>query len=108
MGNALVALNDTFIISFTKDLSILDLLMSLPRAVIRHVLSTPMSLADLQQATQVSLPTLRRAVQDLTDARWIRVVGQAEANGGRPAMLFGADTTRFLLVGCICNCRACA
>ena len=73
--------------------------MSLPRAVIRHVLSTPMSLADLQQATQVSLPTLRRAVQDLTDARWIRVVGQAEANGGRPAMLFGADTTRFLLVG---------
>ena len=73
--------------------------MSLPRAVIRHVLSTPMSLADLQQATQVSLPTLRRAVQDLTEARWIRVVGQAEANGGRPAMLFGVDTTRFLLVG---------
>ncbi|MEZ4555504.1 MAG: hypothetical protein R2854_03470 [Caldilineaceae bacterium] len=67
-----------------------------------------MSLADLQQATQVSLPTLRRAVQDLTDARWIRVVGQAEANGGRPAMLFGADTTRFLLVGVHLQLPGCA
>lgn len=58
-----------------------------------------MSLADLQLATQVSLPTLRRSVQDLTDARWIRVVGQAEANGGRPAMLFGADDSLFAIIG---------
>ncbi|MBI1299086.1 ROK family protein [bacterium] len=73
--------------------------MSLQRSILRTVLNTPMSLADLQQATQVSLPTLRRAVQDLSDAQWIRVVGQAEANGGRPAMLFGADSRRFVIVG---------
>lgn len=73
--------------------------MSLQRSILRTVLNTPMSLADLQQTTQVSLPTLRRAVQDLSDAQWIRVVGQAEANGGRPAMLFGADSRRFVIVG---------
>ncbi|MEZ4635554.1 MAG: hypothetical protein R2856_11410 [Caldilineaceae bacterium] len=49
--------------------------MSLQRSILRTVLNAPMSLADLQQATQVSLPTLRRAVQDLSDAQWIRVVG---------------------------------
>ncbi len=76
-----------------------QLIMSLHRSIIRHVLSAPMSLADLQAATQVSLPTLRRAVQELTDARWIHVVGQAEANGGRPAMLFGIDSRQFLVVG---------
>ncbi|MEZ4837140.1 MAG: ROK family protein [Caldilineaceae bacterium] len=73
--------------------------MSLQRSILRTVLNAPMSLADLQQATQVSLPTLRRAVQDLSDAQWIRVVGQAEANGGRPAMLFGVDSRRFVIVG---------
>lgn len=73
--------------------------MSLQRAIIKHLLNGPTSLADLQLATQVSLPTLRRAVQELTDARWVRVVGQAEANGGRPAMLFGLDDGHIALVG---------
>lgn len=58
-----------------------------------------MSLADLRTATDVSLPTLRKAMQSLVDARWIRVVGQAEANGGRPAMLFGIDDSRFAIIG---------
>lgn len=73
--------------------------MSLQRTIVKHLLNGPTSLADLQLATQVSMPTLRRAVQELTDARWIRVVGQAEANGGRPAMLFGIDDSCFALVG---------
>lgn len=73
--------------------------MSLQRAIIKHLLNGPTSLADLQLATQVSLPTLRRAVQELTDTRWIRIVGQAEANGGRPAMLFGVDNSYYALVG---------
>ncbi len=73
--------------------------MSLQRAIAKHLLSGPTSLAELQLATQVSLPTLRRAVQELTDAHWIRIVGQAEANGGRPAMLFGVDDSTFALVG---------
>ncbi|MCI0476697.1 MAG: ROK family protein [Anaerolineales bacterium] len=58
-----------------------------------------MSLADLHAVTPVSLPTLRKAVQSLLDARWIRVVGQAEANGGRPAMLFGVNDSHFAIVG---------
>lgn len=73
--------------------------MSLQHSIIRHLLTAPMSLADLQLATQVSLPTLRRAVQVLADAHWIRVVGQAEANGGRPAMLFGVDDSLYAIVG---------
>jgi predicted NBD/HSP70 family sugar kinase len=73
--------------------------MSLPHSIVRQVLTEPKSLANLQQATQVSLPTLRRAVHDLTEARWIRVVGQAATRGGRPAMLYGLDSSRFLLVG---------
>lgn len=73
--------------------------MSLYQAILRPLLNAPMPLAELQSATQVSLPTLRRAVQELTEARWIRIVGQAEANGGRPAMLFGLDDQFFIIVG---------
>ena len=74
-------------------------MMSLPHEVVQEVLSEPKSLAELQSATQVSLPTLRRAVQDLSELKWIRVVGQAATRGGRPAMLFGPDTSRFTVVG---------
>lgn len=73
--------------------------MSLHRLIIRQLLNTPTSLADLQSVTQVSLPTLRKAVQELSDAHWIRIVGQAEANGGRPAMLFGIDDRLFAVIG---------
>ena len=73
--------------------------MSLHSSIIRHLLKTPMSLADLQIATQVSLPTLNRAVRALSEAKWISVVGQAEANGGRPAMLYGIDDSYFLIIG---------
>lgn len=73
--------------------------MSLHRSIIKTLLTSPASIADLQTITQVSLPTLRKAIQELTDARWIRVVGQSEANGGRPAMLFGADDSFYVVVG---------
>lgn len=73
--------------------------MSVHRTIIRSLLDAPMSLSDLQSSAQVSLPTLRRAVQDLSDAQWIRVVGQAEANGGRPAMLFGLDEETLAIIG---------
>ena len=71
----------------------------LHRSIVRLLTHAPMSLADMQAATAVSLPTLRKAVQDLIDSRWIRVVGQAEANGGRPAMLFGLDAYNHMVVG---------
>lgn len=67
--------------------------------IIKNLQSTSMSLADLQNLTQVSLPTLRKSVQELTENHWIRVVGQAEANGGRPAMLFGLNEHYYVMVG---------
>jgi len=73
--------------------------MSLQHDLIKLVFNSPMSLADLQSASGVSLPTLRKAVQALMDARWIRVVGQAEANGGRPAMLFGINESYLAILG---------
>ncbi len=73
--------------------------MSLHPAILKTLLSRPLSIADLHSGVQVSLPTLRKALQDLNDARWIRVVGQADTNGGRPAMLFGPDDSYYLSVG---------
>jgi len=73
--------------------------MSLHRIIIKALLNNQLSLSDLQVITQVSLPTLRKAVQELTDAQWIHVAGQAEANGGRPAMLYGLNQRHFLIIG---------
>lgn len=73
--------------------------MNLHQAIIKSLLDTPLTISDLQANAQVSLPTLRKALQELIEARWIRVVGQSEANGGRPAMLFGIDASYYLLVG---------
>ncbi|MBK8019915.1 MAG: winged helix-turn-helix transcriptional regulator [Chloroflexi bacterium] len=79
-----------------------------PHTDILKILRTrPMSLADLQQATQVSLPTLRKAVQDLVDAQWIRIVGQAGANGGRPPNMFGLDDSHYVLIGVHLQLPAC-
>ena len=73
--------------------------MLLHTTIIKNIQSHPMSLAELHPMTNVSLPTLRKAIQELTDNHWIRIVGQAEANGGRPAMLFGFDESYFMLLG---------
>ncbi len=73
--------------------------MSLHSTILKQMRQHPTSLAKLQSITQVSLPTLRKAVQDLSDTQWIRVVGQAEANGGRPAKLFGMNDTIHVVIG---------
>lgn len=73
--------------------------MSLFPLIIKSLQNSSMSLADLQQVTQVSLPTLRKATQELTDGRWIKVVGHSETNGGRPAMLFGLDDSFYAILG---------
>jgi predicted NBD/HSP70 family sugar kinase len=73
--------------------------MSLHSSILRLLLKAPTSLAELQLATRASLPTIRKNVQDLVEARYIRVVGQAEASGGRPAMLFGMDDQHYLIIG---------
>lgn len=67
--------------------------------IIRQLRKAPMSLADLQAQLHVSMPTLRKAVQELANAQWIRVVEQAETTGGRPAMRYGLDSRRYIIVG---------
>lgn len=73
--------------------------MSLQSSIIQNLLQAPMSLADIQQFSNASLPTVRRAVQILTESQWINVTGQAEANGGRPAMLFGINESYYMIFG---------
>lgn len=73
--------------------------MDMQRSILTQLAGRPMSLADLAGATGTSLPTLRRAVHELTSARWTRVVGREEATGGRPANLFGLDDDVLTLVG---------
>lgn len=73
--------------------------MDTQRAVVSRLLARPRSLADLRDATGISVPTLRRAVQALRDDGWLRVAGRALGTGGRPATLYGVDPTHHLLVG---------
>jgi len=72
--------------------------MSLHKIILSNLQTTSLSLSDLQTATQVSLPTLRKAIQELSDNQWIRVTGQSESSGGRPAMLFGFDDSRYIVI----------
>jgi predicted NBD/HSP70 family sugar kinase len=73
--------------------------MDTPRSILTHLRGQAASLADLAAATGASLPTVRRAVQDLVATRWIRPVGREEATGGRPATLFGLDDRVHTVIG---------
>jgi len=73
--------------------------MDTPRSILTHLRGQAASLADLSTATGASLPTVRRAVQDLVATRWIRPVGREEATGGRPATLFGLDERVHTVIG---------
>ena len=71
----------------------------LSNTIIELLSRNELSLADLQLQTRVSMPTLRRAVQELVDHDWIAMVGQSTTPRGRPAMLFGLDDTTHLILG---------
>jgi predicted NBD/HSP70 family sugar kinase len=57
-----------------------------------------MALANLQAATQVSLPTLRGELRDLIQTGWVRRVG-CTSTRGRPATLYGINGETHLLLG---------
>ena len=57
-----------------------------------------MTLAQLTEASQVSLPTLRRAMKDLADSRWVDLTGESHTTGGRPAALYGLDDSSYLII----------
>lgn len=67
-------------------------------AIVRLLLEQPLSLADLQTRAAVSMPTLRRDVQELLAGGWIRRIGRS-ATGGRPATLYGIDGDTHLVIG---------
>jgi predicted NBD/HSP70 family sugar kinase len=57
------------------------------------------SLSDLKATTQVSLPTLRQALQELSDTGWVCPVGRSSSTGGRRATLFGLNDQTHLIIG---------
>jgi predicted NBD/HSP70 family sugar kinase len=68
-------------------------------SIVRLLSLEAMSLAELQEAINLSMPTLRRAVQELTDAGWVRTVGRSGTTGGRPAMLLGLNESKYVIIG---------
>lgn len=67
--------------------------------IVDFLYARPMTLSDLVGVTDVSLPTLRRSVQELIDTGWVRAVGQSGSTGGRPATLFGLDGGSRAIIG---------
>lgn len=67
--------------------------------IVNYLIGRPMTLAELQNATRVSLPTLRRSVQALLETGWIHPVGQSVSTGGRPARLYGLNGASHIIIG---------
>jgi predicted NBD/HSP70 family sugar kinase len=67
--------------------------------IVNFLNSRPMTLAELQAATGVSLPTLRRSIQELMASGWIQPVGQSASTGGRPARLYGLNGASHIIIG---------
>lgn len=74
-------------------------LPNLKSSILTLLRQEPLSIASLSDATDVSLPTLRRAVEELIDAHWVRPVGRIPRTGGRPATLYGLDDRAYLILG---------
>lgn len=71
----------------------------LKASIVNLLLQESLSQAGLQERTGASLPTLRRALQALTEESWISALGKTGATGGRPAVLYGVDAHSHLVVG---------
>lgn len=77
----------------------IDSSLPLKSAIVYLLRRGPLSLAALQEKTEVSLPTLRRAVNELTSHQWIKSVGRSANTGGRPATLYGLDRGSYIILG---------
>ncbi len=73
--------------------------ISLKSMIVRLLSDESRSLADLQAMTQVSMPTLRQALQELESADWVCPVGRKSSTGGRRATLFGLNDQTHLITG---------
>lgn len=74
-------------------------LLNLKSSILTLLRQEPLSIASLSDATDVSLPTLRHAIEELIDAHWVRPVGRIPRTGGRPATLYGLDDRAYLILG---------
>lgn len=72
---------------------------SLKSSIISLLHEGAKTLAELRAATEVSLPTLRLALQELLDDGWIVPVGQSSPTGGRRATLYGLNANTHLVIG---------
>lgn len=72
---------------------------TLASTIIEILTHGPSSLATLQASTQVSMPTLRRAVQSLLEEKWLSIAEGTTATRGRPAMLFGLNEAAHIIIG---------
>ena len=72
---------------------------SLKSSIISLLNEGAKTLAELRAATQVSLPTLRLALQELSDNGWVGPVGQSSPTGGRRATLYGLNGDTHLVIG---------
>lgn len=73
--------------------------INLKSVIVDRVRQTPCSLSDLQSETQMSLPTIRRAIRELEDAKWIHRVARRPSTGGRPAALYGLNGSSHVIAG---------
>lgn len=72
---------------------------NLKAAIVNLLRRQPMTLAELEEDVDASLPTIRRAIRELSDSKWIRPVGTDSSTGGRPARLFGLDDSVQMILG---------
>jgi predicted NBD/HSP70 family sugar kinase len=68
--------------------------------IVSHLVSSgPAAFKDLKTATRVSSPTLMRALQNLSETKWISPIGRAKSTGGRPATVYGLEASVYALLG---------
>ncbi|MFO7321754.1 MAG: ROK family transcriptional regulator [Chloroflexota bacterium] len=71
----------------------------LQRQIVSQLSRQPYTLAELQAATGASMPTVRRALEDLIEGAWVVPVGQNMSTGGRRATRFGLNGESHLIIG---------
>lgn len=72
----------------------------LETSIVNHLVSNgPAAFEDLKTATRVSSPTLMRALQNLSQTKWVGPIGRAMSTGGRPATMYGLDASTYALLG---------
>ena len=78
-----------------------SLMRSINRSLILDIIREqgPIARYQIAQKLEVSLPTVMRIVDELIDEDLVRIVGNAESTGGRPASLFAFNGDAYAVIG---------